>query len=295
MTQHPNRESEYETAPLQSERMLKSVWWLMYLCCNKPRFARLPDVVLQSVAMDARYSAAMPAVRQDLFRNVVSGSDLKVLRLILNLIAQQRIVSAAVMSAPLHEDNLWIAAEWSGCIVVERAEIGGIGSEINWLQPEGEDSERSLVIFRVPEEITSSLEEANDFTHEGEVGALVRERPHKFYGKLADPLTGGASALYAAGFEAARARELPKDRIVVASPEALGFKLDNGNNSVVAWQKKSFISVEAVGFSRSSIEEVSRLLADHEVDVTRDDLGTEVRCVAPRGIGPCRRLGAAGP
>ena len=203
---------------------------------------------------------------------VVSGSDMKVLRLTLDLIAQQRITSAAIMSVPLLEDNLWFAAEWSGCLVVECAEISGIASELSWLQPEGEEAERNLVIFRVPEKITSSPEEANGFTQEGEVSALVRELPHKYYGNLADPLVGGASALYAAGFEAARARDLPEDRIVVASPEALGFELDNRNNSVVAWQKKSVISVEAVGFGRGSIEEVFRLFADHEVDVVRDDL-----------------------
>ena len=203
---------------------------------------------------------------------LVSGSDLNVLRLTLDLIAQQRIVSAAIMSAPLLEDNLWFAAEWSGCVVVERAEVRGIASEFNWLQPEGEDSERNLVIFRVPEEVTPSLEEGNVFTQKGEVGALVREHPHKYYGNLADPLTGGANVLYASGFEAARARELPEDRIIVASPEALGFELDTGNNSVVSWLKKSTITVEAVGFSRNSVEEVIRLFADHQVDVVRDDL-----------------------
>ena len=203
---------------------------------------------------------------------LVSGSNLKVLRLTLDLVAQQRIVSAAIMSAPLPEDSLWFAAEWSGCVVVERAEVRRIGSEFSWLQPEGEDSERNLVIFRVPEEVTPLPEEGSVFTQEGEVGALVREHPQKYYGNLADPLTGGANVLYAAGFEAARARELPEDRIVVASPEALGFELDTGNNSVVGWQKKSIISVEAVGFDRNSIEEVVRLFGDHQVDVARDDL-----------------------
>ncbi|MDE0212422.1 MAG: hypothetical protein OXJ64_21390, partial [Boseongicola sp.] len=104
----------------------------------------------------------------------------------------------------------------------------------------------------MPEKDTPSLEEANVFIQESEVGAHVREHPHKYYGSLADPLTGGANVLYAAGFEAARARDLPDDRIVVATPEALGFELDTGNNSVVAWLKKSTITVEAVGFSRNS-------------------------------------------
>ena len=124
----------------------------------------------------------------------------------------------------------------------------------------------------MPEKDTPSLEEANVFIQESEVGAHVREHPHKYYGSLADPLTGGANVLYAAGFEAARARDLPDDRIVVATPEALGFELDTGNNSVVAWLKKSTITVEAVGFSRNSIEEVVRLFTDHQVDVVRDDL-----------------------
>ena len=202
----------------------------------------------------------------------ISGPDLEAVRLTADLLAQQRIVSAALMSGPLFEDNLWLAAEWRGCMVVERAEVSRMESILNRLRPEDEHSERNLVIFRLHEKVVPPPEGANVFTQKMQVGAHVREHPYKYYGHLADPLTGGANALYAAGFEAARARDLPDDCIVVASPEALGFKLDTGKNSVVTWQKKSIIAVKAVGFSRNSIAEVIHLFANHQIDVDRDDL-----------------------
>ena len=148
-------------------------------------------------------------------------------------------------------------------------------SVLNRLRPEGEHSERNLVIFGLGEKVVPPPEEAADvFTEDEEVvvGAHVREHPYKYYGDLADPLTGGASALYAAGIEAAQARHLPDDRIVVASPEALGFGLDTGKNSVVAWIKKSTIAIEAIGFCRNSIMEAAHFFTNHQIDVDRDDL-----------------------
>ena len=207
----------------------------------------------------------------------ISSPDPEALRLTVDLLAQKRIVSAALMSGPLVEDELWIAAEWLERVVVERTEVSRMESVLNRLRPEREHSERSLVVFRLLEKVMPTPGEADVLTQdeEGVAGAHVREDPYKYYGDLADPLTGGASALYAAGFEAARARGLLDDRIVVASPEALGFELDTGKNSVVAWQKKSTISVEAVGFSRGSIREaahVSTLFAHPLNDVDFHDL-----------------------
>lgn len=202
----------------------------------------------------------------------ISCPDSEALRLTADLLARQRIVSAALMSGPLFEDNLWLAAEWWRRMVVERTEVSRMESVANRLRPEREHSERNLVIFGLHEKVMPPPEEANVPTHEVEVGAHVRENPYKYYGDLADPLTGGANALYAAGFEAARARHLPDDRIVVASPEALGFELDTGKNSVVAWQKKSTIAVEAVGFCRNSITEAAHLFTNHQIDVDCDDL-----------------------
>lgn len=201
-----------------------------------------------------------------------SCPDSGALRLTADLLARKRIVSAALMSGPLFEDNLWLATEWWGRMVVEDTQVSRMESVSNRLRPEGEHSERSLVIFGLREKVMPPPEEANVVTQGVEVGAHVRENPYKYYGDLADPFTGGANALYAAGFEAAQVRDLPGDRIVVASPEALGFELDTGKNSVVAWQKKSTIAVEAVGFCRNSIAEAAHFLANHQIDVDCDDL-----------------------
>ena len=207
----------------------------------------------------------------------ISSPDPEVLRLSVDLLVQKRIVSAAVVSGPLVEDELWIAAEWWGRVVVERTEVSRMESVLNRLRPEREHSERSLVVFRPLEKVMPTPGEADVLTQdeEGVAGTHVREDPYKYYGDLADPLTGGASALYAAGLESARARGLPDDHIVVASPEALGFQRDTGRNSVVAWRKKSTISVEAVGFSRESITEAAHLFtlfSKHLNDVDFDDL-----------------------
>ena len=202
----------------------------------------------------------------------ISCPDPEALRLTADLLARQSIVSAALMSGPLFEDNLWLAAEWWGRMVVEDTQVSRMKSVLNRLQPEGEHSERNLVIFGLREKVMPPPEEANVLTQRVEVGAHVRENPYKYYGDLADPLTGGANALYAAGFEAAQVRDLPDDRIVVASPEALGFELDTGKNSVVAWKEKSTIAVEAVGFCRNSIMEATHFFANHQIDVDCDDL-----------------------
>lgn len=202
----------------------------------------------------------------------ISSPDPGALLLTADLLARQRIVSAALMSGPLFKDTLWLAAEWWGRMVVENSQVSRMESVPHRMRPEGEHSERNLVIFGLHEKAMPPPENVDFLTQEVEIGERVRENPYKYYGDLADPLTGGANALYAAGFEAARARDLPDDQIVVASPEALGFELDTGKNSVVAWQKNSTIAVEAVGFCRNSISEAVHLFTSHQIDVDRYDL-----------------------
>lgn len=202
----------------------------------------------------------------------VSRPDSQALRLTADLLARQRIVSTAFTSGPLLEDNLWIAAEWLGRMVVEPPEVSRIEPILDRLELEGERSELNLVIFRVDERVTLPPEEARVFHEEGVVGTRVRENPHEYFGCLAGPMTGGASALYAAGFEAARARHLPGDRIIVASPEVLGFRLDLGKNSAVRWQRKSAIAVKAVGFCRDSITEAADLFGKNQKHLDGDEL-----------------------
>ena len=214
------------------------------------------DEVLNLLAENAREanvlgsSNGMPIIS-------VSDPDSDALRLTVDLLAKKQIVGAALLSRPRFEDNFWLASGWWGRLVVERAEVSRVESVLNRLQHDGEDFERNLMIFRIHEKVSPPSEES---------AALVQDDPYKYYGNLADPSMGGANALYAAGFEAAQARKLSDDRIVVAPPEVLGFKLDTGKNSVVALRKKHTIAVEAVGFNRDSITEVADLFAKHRID-----------------------------
>ena len=226
------------------------------------------------------YEASFVGLVREIPVIAISGADPRALRLTADLLADMRIASAALTSQPLSEEELWRATEWQQCMAVEKNELGRMDAVSERLHVKRDQSHPHLTIFEVrriapsPDEvvplvgagepaafevrrIAPSPDEVVPLVGAGEPAARVREDPQDYYGDLADPFIGGANALYAAGFEAARARDLPEDQILVASAQALGFRRDAGETSVAAWRKKSVIAADAVGFSLGSEAEVA--------------------------------------
>ena len=242
------------------------------------------------------YEASFVGLVREIPVIAISGADPRALRLTADLLADMRIASAALTSQPLSEEELWRATEWQQCMAVEKNELGRMDAVSERLHVKRDQSHPHLTIFEVPRiapsrdevvplvgagepaafevpRIAPSPDEVVPLVGAGEPAARVREDPQHYYGDLAEPFIGGANALYAAGFEAARARDLPEDQILVASAQALGFRRDAGETSVAAWRKKSVIAADAVGFSLGSEAEVADLFATYEITVDRDDLG----------------------
>lgn len=188
----------------------------------------------------------------------VSAPQAAVLRLTFELLAAKKISSAALLSAPLAPDDLWIAREWSNRMVVATDEVPKIEALADRLSEEGKYDDREFIIFALrrpaPDRVAA---------HE------VRERPSEFYGDLADPAVGGANVLYAAGREAAEQRGWHGD-VVAGAPEDFGFVRDSGLESIVAWRRQAVIEAHAVGFGLESDDELAALFAAHELEFDED-------------------------
>jgi hypothetical protein len=211
---------------------------------------------------------------------VVPDPDAETLRLTIYLLKGSLIDSAALLSKSLADEDLWIAREWLQRFVVERTLLPLVEPMLAELEVRGEYRERNLVIFGPSESKTKGSEV---FGEHVERASRVLEDPGRYYGELADPLVGGANALYAAGIEAARDRGFPEDSVVVAPPEALGFRIDHEGLSVQSWRKKSVIEAEAVGFGLGSASVLAELFERHSVEL---DLGEVERLEADwRGQG----------
>jgi hypothetical protein len=239
----------------------------LYWACSQAA----PEEILHLLA-EHGYEASLVGLVREILVIAIFGADPRALQLTAGLLADRRIASAALTSQPLSEKELWLPAEWKQCMAVEKNELGRMDVVSERLQVKRDQPRPDLTIFEV-RRIAPSPDEVVPLAGAGEAAARVREHPQDYYGDLADPFIGGANALYAAGFEAARARNLPEDQILVASAQALGFRRDAGETSVTAWRKKSVIAADAVGFSLGSEAEVADLFAAHVISVDRDDLG----------------------
>lgn len=160
------------------------------------------------------------------------------------------LTSAALMTEALVEEQLWIACEWHGKFVVDPA----CGEAIAALGVEALDAAktagRKLLIFLPPDpdarEIPKNRRSPVELYRADRWSVI--DRPSEYYGRLASPDIGGANVLFAAGWEAARAREVSADGILVGEPEAFGFRMDESENSAIAWRARGVIAVHAVGF-----------------------------------------------
>lgn len=195
----------------------------------------------------------------------IADPDESILRKTLSLLAREEIRSAALVTKPLPTNEVWLAIEWWGRLVVEEAELGRVHGLRDWLGPSERHEQRHLAIFKprgssgpeVDEEGLGPIEAREATAND------VRQDPGRYYGELADPTIGGANVLFAAGMEAARERGLPETRVLVGSAETFGFSRHDDPNTVVAWRRQNVIDVDAVGFSLGSWEEVVGLMGRH--------------------------------
>lgn len=190
---------------------------------------------------------------------VVENPDEGVLALTLDLIARRSLRSAAYMAKALPDDLLWVPGEWWHFLVASPELAATVGKLGGLIQPDKRRSESP------PLDIFKPLMKSR-YIIGGRPVAIdqVLEAPSQYFGEFADPDIGGANALYAAGIEAANAEGL-SDQIIVAGPEALGFKVDEGEEGIVSWRQKGVIAAHAVGFSLGSSSDLGEFFAMHEL------------------------------
>ena len=221
----------------------------LYWACDELRVAGLLDVAtsLDRVAKVIGRGNGWPVIE-------IQDPDWRLLRETACLILQRQLISAAVVGDALSPDELFIAAEWGRRLVVARSELSIIGEIVSWVRHESDFQPRDLSIFQVVE--SAEPQELVPLAVNPVSAAAVLRDPIAYYGPLADPRVGGANALFAAGLEAARERGLSDDQVLVGEPEALGFSVDLGHSSIVAWRQKGVIAASAFGFSLQDWQEV---------------------------------------
>jgi hypothetical protein len=248
----------------------------LYWACEEQRLAELIDV-----AASLGYAAKLVGRGNDWPVIAIEDPDRQLLRETARRIRQRQLISAALVGEPLSPAELFIAAEWRGRLVVALSElgrveaIGEIGSPGDWLRHASGERSRDLVILPL-----LAIEEPHGLrplAARPVAAAAVLQQPAAYYGRLASPEIGGASALFAAGQEAARDRGLAEDQVLVGEPEALGFALDRGEHSVVGWRAQGVVAVSAYGFSLPHWPEVMRELDGFPGDPRQQDrLATQV-------------------
>ena len=205
---------------------------------------------------------------------VVDDPDSKFVASMLTLIASNVLRSGALVEDRLAPGDLWIATEWWKKFLVEKSLISsGVFSFDD--QVTGVDAGgRRFFVFRASPEKESPFTEYDprSFARDSVPCEHVLTDPRKYYGDFTDEFTGGANALFAAGREAADARALGADRVVLGSPEDFGFALDTTGENVNAWRRKRVIHVEAVGFTFGNCSPAHELASQHGVATAFDDL-----------------------
>lgn len=222
----------------------------------------------------------------------VPEPDARLLRFAAELLWAKRVRSAGVFVRRLRPDELYLAAEWWGKIVVE-ADLVGRGDVFGGLLVFDKIYDpRNLSVFKLAPEVFGVA----PYEESGDTGPIAAKRerttevladPRRYYGEFAEPEVGGANALYAAGLEAARERGLPEGEVLVGEPSVFGFEVDAGENSIVAWRRKGVIAAVATGFGLGSWDEALRLYARYGQELGPEDLELRTKEWSQQGYSFC--------
>lgn len=240
----------------------------LYLCVNCDSQENLIDLL----ASNGRVGR-IDGPRNGVPLVAVPNPDGRLLRFTAELLRAERLRSAGLFVQRLHPDELYIAAEWWGRMVVEADLVGqsdvfgGLLVLEKTYDPRSLSisyDPRSLSIFKVAPMDTDKVpfQELPDI---GPIAAIqvpateILNDPRRYYGEFVEEEVGGANALYAAGLEAAREQGLPEGQVLVGDPRAFGFDVDAGEESIVGWMRKGVISAEATGFGLGYWGEAQRL------------------------------------
>ncbi|HEX4197453.1 MAG TPA: hypothetical protein VHZ26_08425 [Caulobacteraceae bacterium] len=191
----------------------------------------------------------------------------ELLRETFSLIRSGALRSAALVTEALSNDDLWIACEWWGKLVADVAQADQLNELGAQLEYEHAAAGRTVLIFLPPDPKGAGIsnQDLSPIRTRRVSTQSVLKDPSAFYGDLADPIVGGANALFAAGEEAASIRGIGSNHVLVGAPEAFGFEVDPGATSVTAWRQKGVIAVEAVGFSLGDWDKPVELATVHGV------------------------------
>lgn len=256
----------------------------LYLCAGDDR----PESLVSLLALEG-WEGHIDGLGNGIPIVAVPEPDARLLRFTAELLRAKRVRSAGVFVRRLRLDELYLAAEWWGSIVVE-ADLVGRGDVFGGLLVFDKTYEpRNLSIFKIAPEVFDVAPEES-----GDIGPIAAKReratkvladPRRYYGEFAEADVGGANALYAAGLEAARERGLPEGEVLVGDPTVFGFEVDAGENSIVAWRRKGVIAAEATGFRLGSWDEALRLYSESGQELDLPDLKLRTKEWSQKGYG----------
>ena len=138
----------------------------------------------------------------------------------LGMLGDDFLRSAALVVHPFDEDTIWVASEWWHRFLIEDSLLENTALVIDQDLESAQAGNRIFAVLRAFKKERPAREpHALDPKHWGRGEALdqttVLANPARYFGDYMDPLVGGASALFAAGQEAARRRGSPDRKSVV--------------------------------------------------------------------------------
>jgi hypothetical protein len=213
------------------------------------------------------------------------------------LIALNVVASAALVHADLPDERLWLAFEWPGTFVVERALMDLLGDESErWVTAPGHDA-ADLVLLR-PRSSQEHLSrepdslqwvgEATEYTNaitDGRAVAVaasladVMEHMGRWFGELADEHVGGGLALLALSGATSRS-----DVVTLRSPAALGLRFAASELSPSSHTRAGRLEIRAFGFNHGSLGSVISHLSPGSPDVTEEELRANLHGPAAYGV-----------
>lgn len=213
------------------------------------------------------------------------------------LMAANVVSSAALVHADLPDERLWLAFEWPGTFVVERALMDLLGDERERWVAASEYDVADLVLLRPrssqkhlsrepgslqwaggAREYTDAIADGHAVAVEASL-ADVMENMGRWFGELADERVGGGFALLALSGATSGS-----DVVTLRSPAALGLRFAASELSPSSHTRAGRLEIRAFGFNRGSLGSVMSRLSNRSPDVTEEELRANLHGPASYGV-----------
>lgn len=251
----------------------------------------------QGIKRDINERLALTAARPsgNLMLWVSAAPPADVAPALAELLASGVVLSAALVSADIPDERLWVAHEWTGAFVVDRdlAELLGRASD-TWVEDSSYQEFRILRPRRLgrlddAESWPSShVETAREYASAIADGravqadttlAAVRGAMGEWFGDLADPRVGGALALLALSGATS-----DSTAIALRSPAALRLRLAASAVSLPSHVRAGRLAVRGYGYSQDNAQAVAAAVPEMSLESAETVLREGLRERIPYGV-----------